>query len=48
MITPLGQCEQCEEPAIFVSEDGEALCEDCIFEQACEELFGDPFEGDDS
>lgn len=37
----LGQCEKCEEPAVAVNEDAEALCEDCIFEQTCEEMFDD-------
>ncbi len=31
------KCERttCKEKAITVNEDGEALCEDCAFEEAC-------------
>ncbi|SEN66064.1 hypothetical protein [Halomonas caseinilytica] len=43
----LGQCEQCDEAAVAVSEDSEALCQDCIFEQTCEDMFGDPREDDE-
>lgn len=43
----LGECEKRDEPAVVVSEDGEALCQDCIFEQTCEDMFGDPWEDDE-
>jgi hypothetical protein len=42
MMFNLDQCEQCEEPAVVCNEDGEALCEDCIFEQTCDAMFGVP------
>lgn len=42
----LETCEKCGDQAVAVSEDGEALCEDCIFKQACEEMFTD-MRGDD-
>ena len=29
----LGKCERCSEPAIGFNDDGEALCEDCLFEE---------------
>lgn len=41
----LGQCERCDEMAVAASENGDLLCEDCLFEQTCEELFGDPEDG---
>ena len=48
MMIPLGQCERCEEPAITVNEDNNALCEDCIFEETCEAMFADPFDEGES
>jgi hypothetical protein len=33
----LGKCEQCDELAIGFTDDGEALCEDCMFEHYLEE-----------
>ncbi len=37
----LGKCERCPETAVGYTDDGEALCEDCLFEHTCEELFDD-------
>ena len=36
----MGKCEKCGDQAVGFNDDGDLLCEDCIFEQACEELFG--------
>ena len=33
-IRGLGKCDQCEEDAIGFSDEGVALCEDCLFEEA--------------
>lgn len=37
----MGECEKCSDEAIGYNDDGELLCEDCFFEKACEEMFGD-------
>lgn len=33
----LGKCEQCDELSVGFTDDGEALCEDCMFEHYLEE-----------
>ncbi|WP_277810666.1 hypothetical protein [Chromohalobacter canadensis] len=43
----MGECEKCGDQAIGFNDDGDLLCEDCIFEQTCEELFGDEWGGDE-
>lgn len=30
-------CEKCQEPGIGFNDDGEWLCEDCHFDDLCEE-----------
>lgn len=35
----MDKCEKCSDDAIGFSDDGEALCCDCLFEQTSEDLF---------
>lgn len=35
------QCEKCDEPGVGYNDDGRWLCEDCLFEWACEEVMPD-------
>ena len=30
------KCERCNEPGVAFNDDGEFLCEDCLFEEMCE------------
>lgn len=41
----LGQCDRCAEPAVCFNDDGEALCEDCLFSDAIDESIGDIIAG---
>jgi hypothetical protein len=34
------QCEQCDEPGVGYNDDGEFLCEDCMFESILEDHDG--------
>lgn len=36
----MGECEKCGDSAAGYTDDGELMCEDCLFEHTCEELFG--------
>lgn len=36
-----GRCERCSEPGIAHNDDGDWLCEDCLFQEACEAAFPD-------
>lgn len=28
-------CDQCDEPGVGFNEDGDFLCEDCLFDERC-------------
>jgi hypothetical protein len=43
----LGDCERCTEPAVAFNDDGVALCEDCIFMEAVEEVLPKIIAGED-
>lgn len=32
-----GECKHCQEPGIGYNDDGELLCEDCLFDEAIDE-----------
>lgn len=36
-----GGCEKCGDSAIGFNDDGEFLCQDCLFEATCEDMFGE-------
>ena len=36
----MSECEKCGDQAVGFNDDGDLLCEDCLFTQKCEELAG--------
>ena len=45
---PLGDCEVCgDSDDTFFTDDGELLCNDCIFERRCDDLVDDTLDEDD-
>ena len=42
-----GKCEKCKDYGpVFYNDDGELLCQDCLFEKECEEDFYNERYGD--
>jgi hypothetical protein len=41
------KCEKCSAPGVGFNDDGEFLCEDCLFEHACDALTTDPSDNGD-
>ena len=42
-----GGCDRCEEQAVGFNDDGEFLCEDCLFEEACTAMVAPEVDDDD-
>lgn len=41
-------CESCKsDEDVVMSEDGEMICTDCLFEKTCEEMFKDTLDDED-